>query len=51
MDYKILPYRFERFDNEVFISSEVGEYLYLSSNEFESFVKHPCNLVQKVIRH
>ncbi|MFW6016972.1 MAG: His-Xaa-Ser system radical SAM maturase HxsB [bacterium] len=40
MDYKILPHRFERINGEVFISNEVGEYTYLSNDEFNSFINH-----------
>ena len=40
MSYQILPYRFERFDDEVFMSNEVGEYLYLPSDDFGKFVNH-----------
>ena len=40
MSYQILPHRFERLGNEVFISNEVGEYIYLSSEEFSQFTAH-----------
>ena len=40
MDYKIFPYRFERLENEVFVSNEVGEYVYLSESDFNSFINH-----------
>jgi len=41
MKYKILPFRFERFnDKETFLSNEVGEYIFLSNSEFDSFVNH-----------
>lgn len=43
MTYQILPFRFERNNGDVFISNEVGEYLYLSENEFENFVGHKLN--------
>jgi len=40
MDYQILPYRFDRLENNVFLSNEVGEHLYLSYEKFEKFVNH-----------
>jgi len=40
MSYQILPHRFERLENEIFISNEVGEYLYLPNEDFELFINH-----------
>jgi His-Xaa-Ser system radical SAM maturase HxsB len=40
MSYSILPYRFERLNEEVFLSNEVGEYLHLSRCDFEKFITH-----------
>lgn len=40
MTYQILPYRFERLDENVFLSNEVGEFLYLSFADFQKFVNH-----------
>lgn len=40
MSYQILPHRFERLENEIFISNEVGEHLYLPGEEFKLFVDH-----------
>jgi len=36
MSYKLLPFRFERYsDSEVFITNEVGEFTFISRNDFE----------------
>ncbi len=40
MDYQILPHRFERIQEEVFVTNEVGEYVYLPNEDFEKFVNH-----------
>ncbi len=40
MSYQILPHRFERFEDEIFISNEVGEYVYLPNEDFKLFVNH-----------
>lgn len=40
MSYQILPNRFERLEDDFFVSSEVGEYVYLSNEDFELFVNH-----------
>ncbi|MDR3093618.1 MAG: His-Xaa-Ser system radical SAM maturase HxsB, partial [Bacteroidales bacterium] len=37
--YQILPFRFERFnDSEYFLTNDVGEFEFLSKNDFENFV-------------
>ena len=39
MAYQLLPFRFERFnENEYLLTNEVGEYLFLSNEDFHSFV-------------
>ena len=39
MAYKILPFRFEKFnDKEYLLTNDVGEYIFLSVNDFHSFV-------------
>ncbi len=40
MSYQILPFRFEKIGESVFLSNEVGEYLYLTKNQFEEFINH-----------
>jgi len=41
MRYKLLPFRFERFnDNEVFISNEVGEFTFVSNEDFKLLTSH-----------
>ena len=41
MSYKFLPFRFDRLSNEaVFLSNEVGEFIFISSDEFEKLVNH-----------
>jgi His-Xaa-Ser system radical SAM maturase HxsB len=38
-NYQILPFRFERFnDTEYFLTNEVGEFEFLSKNDFKKFV-------------
>ena len=41
--YQILPLKFERLDNDVFISNLVGEFLIISNEEFDDFVHHRIN--------
>jgi 2-iminoacetate synthase ThiH len=37
--YQILPFRFERFnETEYFLTNDVGEFVFLSKNDFENFV-------------
>lgn len=44
MSYKLLPFRFERYsDNEVFITNEVGEFTFISKNDFEKLVSFNLN--------
>ena len=40
MPYKLLPFRFGRFDNEVFISNEVGEFTFVSNEEFKNLTTY-----------
>jgi len=38
--YELLPFKFERLEDEIFISNLVGEFKILSQNEFEAFVNN-----------
>lgn len=39
MPYQLLPFRFERFnDNEYLLTNEVGEYVFLQNDDFYHFV-------------
>ncbi len=39
--YHILPFRFDRMSNgQVFLTNEVGEFLYLNSEDFDAFISH-----------
>ena len=41
MPYQLLPFRFERFnDKEVLLSNEVGEFDFISNDEFNNLVTH-----------
>jgi len=40
MSYQILPFRFDRLKENVFLSNEVGEHLYLTSEDFSRFIEH-----------
>jgi His-Xaa-Ser system radical SAM maturase HxsB len=48
MSYQILPYRFDRLDESIFISNEVGEHIYLAPQEFEDFVNYKLNSDSKL---
>ena len=38
-DYKILPFRFTRFnESEYLLTNDVGEYVFLSNEDFERFI-------------
>lgn len=50
MNYQILPHRFERIEDEVFISNEVGEFLYLTSEEFSKFVEQKLISTDKAFK-
>lgn len=40
MAYQLLPFRFERFnDNEYLLTNEIGEYIFLQNEDFYHFVK------------
>lgn len=40
-DYKILPFRFEKYnDDEYLLTNEIGEYLFISTDDFNKFVNH-----------
>lgn len=51
MNYQILPYRFERLKENVFLSNEVGENLYLSESDFNSFVNHKLTPKDKAYKN
>ena len=39
MAYQLLPFRFERFDdNKYLVTNEGGEYIFLSNEDFQHFV-------------
>jgi len=40
MNYQILPFRFDRLNENIFLSNEVGEFLYLSSEDFQRLIEH-----------
>lgn len=50
MNYQILPYRFDRLKDKVFLSNEVGEHLYLTKVEFSKFVEHKLNPTDKAFK-
>ena len=38
-NYQILPFRFSRFnDSEYLLTNDVGEYIFLSNDNFEKFI-------------
>ena len=40
-DYKILPFRFARFnETEYLLTNDVGEYIFLKNEVFEKFINH-----------
>ena len=39
-NYSLLPFRFLRTSDKIFVSNEVGEYLLLEHNQFNDFVSH-----------
>ena len=42
--YTILPFRFERFCNEeILLTNEVGEYIFLTTSDFNKFVEYELN--------
>lgn len=41
MSYKLFPFRFKRFnDSEIFLSNEVGEFVFVENEEFNKLVSH-----------
>lgn len=48
MSYQILPHRFDRIKEKVFLTNEVGEYLYVTKEDFNSFVNHSLTSDSKV---
>lgn len=50
MSYQILPYRFERLKENVFLSNEVGEHLYLSIDTFNKFIEHRLEPEEKTFK-
>lgn len=54
MAYQLLPFRFERFnDNEYLLTNEVGEYLFLQNEDFYCLVKgemdESCDLFYDIV--
>ena len=48
MNYKILPFKFERFnEKELFLSNEVGEFYFISDEEFREFINHKFSHMSK----
>jgi len=44
MSYKFLPFRFERLNREeIFLSNEVGEFYFISNEEFQKFINYMLN--------
>jgi len=50
MSYQILPYRFERLKENVFLSNEVGEFLYLTIEDFGKFIEHGLSAEDKAYK-
>lgn len=49
MPYQLLPFRFERFnEKEVFLSNEVGEFIFISNEEFNELVNHRLNTQSQI---
>lgn len=48
MSYQILPHRFDRIKEKIFLTNEVGEYLYVTKEDFNSFVNHSLTSDSKV---
>lgn len=40
MSYQVLPFRFDRLEENIFLSNEVGEHLYLSESDFSKLIDH-----------
>ena len=39
IDYQILPFRFDRFnESEYLLTNDVGEYIFLSNEDFDKFI-------------
>ena len=44
MNYQLLPFRFERFDDSRYLlTNDVGEYIFLNNDDFQSFVDGTMN--------
>ena len=50
MSYQILPFRFDRLKEKVFLSNEVGEHLYLTSEDFSKFIEHKLPSNEKAFK-
>jgi His-Xaa-Ser system radical SAM maturase HxsB len=51
-EYTLLPFRFNRFNkNEVLITNDVGEYVFLSNEDFELFVEKRLNTESEVFKN
>lgn len=38
--YSILPFQFKRFNDDVLLVNECGDFLFLNKQEFDLFVRH-----------
>ena len=48
-EYTLLPFRFEKYSiNEYLLTNEIGEYVFLSNDEFELFVNHQLDIKSEV---
>ncbi|MDD3012558.1 MAG: His-Xaa-Ser system radical SAM maturase HxsB [Candidatus Gastranaerophilales bacterium] len=49
MSYKLLPFRFTRFDNnQVLLCNEVGEFIFITDDEFDRFIKFQLDPTETV---
>ena len=50
-DYQILPFRFTRFnDSEYLLTNDVGEYIFLSNEDFEKFINKELDVKSTVFQ-
>ena len=48
--YQILPFRFMRFDKEVLLVNEVGEFIFISENEFKKLLNYKLETKSEAFR-
>ena len=46
--YELLPFRFKRIDNNIILTNETGEYVYLNSEEFEDLINFKLKPYTKI---